>query len=290
MASSSIHPLLPPSLADPTPKRDFPLPLPRRRPTLSREAKRNQPPSPLPPPRRCYRGLGASLAYTHRHHRHPTTRTGEGKAGTGRGLDTRAPRPFAFLPRTRRSPGGSPALPLSSGPAGRCPSGRHGGQPAAGRRCPGLDTGKALREGCHPATGGTRAAPRPLKTGPEASRPGTDPPPGRLLRLRERPGPARSPQHPLSRPGPAHFAPTWRCSWKRIGRIWAMAAAGWGSSPRPDRSHTSAGSGRRGEAGPQWRNGPESGEEPRTIRKLPPPAEGYGRGRKRPALTCRDRP
>lgn len=71
MASSSIHPLLPPALADPTPKRDFPLPLPRRRPTLSREAKRNQPPSPLPPPRRCYRGLGASLAYTHRHHRHP---------------------------------------------------------------------------------------------------------------------------------------------------------------------------------------------------------------------------
>lgn len=116
MASSSIHPLLPPSLADPTPKRDFPLPLPRRRPTLSREAKRNQPPSPLPPPRRCYRGLGASLAYTHRHHRHPTTRTGEGKAGTDRGLDTRAPRPFASSPGRGEAPAAPQPFPSAPGP------------------------------------------------------------------------------------------------------------------------------------------------------------------------------
>lgn len=115
------------------------------------------------------------------------------------------------------------------------------------------------------------------------------------LRANQRGPAARS--RPTERSGPPHLpppttsAPTWRCSWKRIGSIWAMAAAaGWGSRPGPDRRRASAGCRRRGEAAPQWRNGPQRERRAAALRKLPPPAEGYRRGRKRPGLTCRALP
>lgn len=170
------------------------------------------------------------------------------------------------------------ALPLTPDPAGRCPSGRRCPSPTparpAGARPPrrqrGLGRPAVPKEG--PRTG-----PRPLTEAPS---------PGRLLRLKERPA-----LPGLPRPLRAHLEMLLEANRQDLGHG-GGSWLGLQSEAGPE-SHLS------GEAGPQWRNRPASGEprrsgscprrrkdtvaEGRDCPHLPGPALTAPAGRKDPA-------